>query len=182
MTYRFDTIQVHGGHIPDSSSLARTVPIYQSTSFVFRETSHAASLFALETEGNIYSRIGNPTVGVLEQRVTLLESGLGAVATASGSSAILYAIINIAKAGDEIISSRYLYGGTYHLFKSVLKDMGIYVHLVDIHNLQGIESAITDKTRAIFTETIGNPTNTVADIKALSDHHWGQVLNCELTG
>ncbi len=169
MAYRFDTIQVHGGHTPDSASLARAVPIYQSTSFVFKDTSHAASLFALETEGNIYSRIANPTVDVLEKRVALLEGGVASVATASGSSAILYAIINIAKAGDEIISSRYLYGGTYHLFKGILQDMGIHVQLVDIHNIQGIRSAITDNTRAIFTETIGNPTNTVADIKALSE-------------
>ncbi len=169
MGYKFDTLQVHGGHTPDSSSHARAVPIYQSTSFLFDSTDHAASLFDLNESGNIYTRIGNPTTEVLEKRVTLLEGGVGSVATASGTAAVLYSIFNIASCGDEIISSKALYGGTVHLFESILKDMGITVHLVDINDIGEIQRHLSPKTRAIFTETLGNPMNTVADLEAISE-------------
>jgi O-acetylhomoserine (thiol)-lyase len=168
MAYKFDTIQVHGGHSPDSSSHARAVPIYQSTSFVFTDSQHAASLFSLDESGNIYTRIGNPTTQVLEERVTLLEGGAGSVAVASGTSAVLYSILNIASSGDEIISSKALYGGTVHLFESILKDMGITVHFVNINDKKDIENLINERTRAIFTETVGNPMNTVADLELIS--------------
>ena len=168
MGHKFDTIQVHGGHSPDSASLARAVPIYQSTSFSFTDTDHAAALFDYSESGNIYTRIGNPTTEVLEKRVSLLEGGVGSVATASGTAAVLYSVFNIAQAGDEIISSKALYGGTVHLFESILKDMGVRVHFVDINNPQEIQQAITDKTKAVFTETVGNPMNTVADLEMIA--------------
>jgi len=169
MNYRFDTIQVHGGHTPDRETLARAVPIYQSSSFVFENSEHAAELFALNQAGNIYTRIGNPTTAVLEERVAQLEGGVGAVATASGTAAILYAIMNLTKAGDEIVSSKYLYGGTAHLFEGILRDYGITVHLIDIRDHAAVKACINARTRAVFTETIGNPTNVVADIAALAE-------------
>lgn len=168
MGHKFDTIQVHGGHSPDSASLARAVPIYQSTSFSFTDTDHAAALFDLSQSGNIYTRIGNPTTEVLEKRVTLLEGGVGSVATASGTAAVLYSVFNIAQAGDEIISSKALYGGTVHLFESILKDMGIRVRFVDINDSEEIERTITNKTKAVFTEAVGNPMNTVADLEMIA--------------
>jgi len=169
MKYKFDTIQVHGGHTPDRETLARAVPIYQSSSFVFENSEHAAELFALNQAGNIYTRIGNPTTAVLEERVAQLEGGVGAVATASGTAAILYAIMNLTKAGDEIVSSKYLYGGTAHLFEGILRDYGITVHLIDIRDHSAVKACINERTRAVFTETIGNPTNVVADIAALAE-------------
>ncbi|MBN2297225.1 MAG: O-acetylhomoserine aminocarboxypropyltransferase/cysteine synthase [Deltaproteobacteria bacterium] len=169
MGYKFDTLQVHGGHTPDRASLSRAVPIYQSTSFVFEDSGHAASLFDLSRKGNIYTRISNPTTAVLEDRVTLLEDGVGSVATASGTAAILYSIFNIAGAGDEIISSRALYGGTTHLFESTIKNMGIRVNFVNINDPNEIKDLITDRTKAIFTETVGNPMNTVADLAMIAE-------------
>ncbi len=166
---KFDTIQLHGGHTPDDSSLSRAVPIYQTTSYNFRSSEHAADLFALNDAGNIYTRIGNPTTGVLEERIALLEGGIAAVATASGTSAILYAVMNLAKVGDEIISSKAIYGGTHHLFESILKDFGITVHLVDINDAAAVKACINDNTRAVFTETIGNPVNQVADLEAIAE-------------
>ena len=146
--YRFDTLQVHGGHTPDRETGARAVPIYQSSSFVFENAEHAAGLFALEQSGNIYTRLGNPTTAVLEERVALLEGGIGAVATASGTAAILYAIMNLAKSGDEIVASKYLYGGTTHLFEGILGDYGITVHLVDIRDHAAVEAAINGRVVA----------------------------------
>ncbi len=169
MPLKFDTIQVHGGHQPDRETYARAVPIYQSSSFVFENAEHAAELFALNQAGNIYTRIGNPTTAVLEERVALLEGGVGAVATASGTAAILYAIMNLTKVGDEIVASKFLYGGTTHLFDGIFKDFGVTVHLVDIRDPNAVAAAINGRTRAVFTETIGNPTNVVADIAALAD-------------
>jgi len=169
MTLKFDTIQVHGGHTPDSASRARAVPIYQSTSFTFRDVDHAAALFAGEESGSIYSRIGNPTASVLEERISLLEGGVGSVAVASGSAAVLYSILTITKSGDEIVSSRALYGGTTHLFQSTLRDLGITVRFVDINDIDQLRDALSERTRAVFIESIGNPMNTVADMEAVSD-------------
>lgn len=169
MGYKFDTLQVHGGHMPDAASLSRAVPIYQSTSFVFEDSAHAASLFDLSRKGNVYTRIGNPTTEVLENRVTLLEGGVGSVATASGTAAILYSIFNIAGAGDEIISSRALYGGTTHLFESTIRNMGIQVNFVNINDPREIKGCITKRTKAIYTETVGNPMNAVADLEMIAE-------------
>lgn len=168
MPFRFDTIQIHGGHTPDEASRARAVPIYQSTSFTFRDAEHAGALFAGEESGDIYSRISNPTTQVLENRVSLLEGGVGSVALASGSAAVLSAILTIAQCGDEIISSRALYGGTTHLFQSTMKGFGIAVRFVDINDTGQLEGALNEKTRAVFTETIGNPMNTVADLEMIA--------------
>jgi len=165
----FDTLQVHGGQTLDCEARSCAVPIYQSASFGFRDAGHAARLFTGQEAGHIYSRMSNPTTDVLEKRVTLLEGGVGSVATASGTAAIFYAIFTIARTGDEFISSKALYGGTIHLFENVFRDMGITVHLVDINDRSEIEARMGKKTRALFTETIGNPMNTVADLRMLSD-------------
>lgn len=165
----FDTIQVHGGHTPDSSSKSRAVPIYQTSSYVFDSPEHAANLFGLTEAGNIYSRLTNPTTAVLEERVAALEGGIGAVATASGMAAITYAITNIAKVGDEIVAAATLYGGTYTLFTHTFKNFGIKVNLVNPDDVANFEAAITDKTKAVYIETIGNPGINIVDIQAIAD-------------
>lgn len=165
----FDTLQVHAGQEPDPTTGSRAVPIYQTTSYVFRDSEHAANLFALKEFGNIYTRIMNPTQDVFEQRVAALEGGVGALAVASGSAAITYSILNIAGAGDEIVSSSSLYGGTYNLFSTTLPKLGIKVIFVDSSNPENFRKAITSKTRAIFAETIGNPRIDILDIKAVAD-------------
>ncbi len=168
-SYHFNTLQLHAGHTPDPVTHSRAVPIYQTTSYTFDDADHAADLFALKTPGNIYTRIMNPTTDVLEQRLTALEGGVGALVTASGMAAIFYAILNIAKAGDEIIAANTLYGGTYTLFAERLPSQyGIQTHLVDIDDLAGIEASINEKTKALYFETIGNPNINVADIEALA--------------
>lgn len=164
----FETISLHGGQNPDSATNARAVPIYQTSSFVFNDTEHAANLFSLKEPGNIYSRIMNPTQDVFEQRLSLLEGGIGALATASGQAAIMYAILNIAQAGDEIIASGSLYGGTYTLFAYTLAKLGIKFHFVDVHKPEEFRSKITDRTKAFYTETIGNPQINVADLAEIS--------------
>lgn len=164
----FETISLHGGQSPDSATNSRTVPIYQTSSFVFNDTDHAANLFALKESGNIYTRIMNPTQDVFEQRITLLEGGVGALATASGQAAITYAILNIAQAGDEIVASSSLYGGTYTLFAYTFAKLGIKVHFVDVDKPEEFRSKITDRTKALYTETIGNPQINVADLKAIA--------------
>jgi len=165
----FDTIQVHGGHIPDSSSKSRAVPIYQTSSYIFDSPEHAANLFDLKESGNIYTRLTNPTTAVLEERVAALEGGIGAVATASGMAAITYAITNIAGAGDEIVAAATLYGGTYTLFTHTFKNFGIKVNLVNPDDITNFEAAITDKTKAVYIETIGNPGINIVDIQAVAD-------------
>jgi O-acetylhomoserine (thiol)-lyase len=144
------------------------VPIYQTTSYVFRDTAHAADLFALKEPGNIYTRIMNPTTDVFEQRMAALEGGVGALAVASGSAAIHYAILNLAQAGDEIVSSSALYGGTFNLFKHTFPKMGINTRFVDADNPENYRGAITSRTRALYVETIGNPGCNVADIEAIA--------------
>ena len=165
---KFDTIQVHGGYEPSGPDRPRAVPICQSTSFSFRSAEHAAGLFAGSEAGHIYSRMSNPTMEVLENRISLLEGGVGTVAFASGSAAILASVLNLARSGDEVISSKALYGGTTHLFTSTLRDLGITVRLVDINDFSRLEEAFSERTRAVFTETIGNPMNTVADLKEIA--------------
>lgn len=164
----FNTIALHGGQEPDKATNARALPIYQTASYMFDSSEHAASVFELKEEGNIYTRIGNPTTDVLEKRVAMLDGGVGALATSSGTSAILYAILNIAKAGDEIVSSTALYGGTYNLFSCTLKKFGITTIFVNSSNPQDYEKAITEKTKLIYAETVGNPKLDVLDIENLA--------------
>lgn len=164
----FDTLQVHAGQIPDPVTGARAVPIYQTTSYVFKDTDHAAKLFALEEEGNIYTRMMNPTTDVFEKRMAALESGVGALAVASGSAAIMYAILNIASAGDEIVSASTLYGGTYNLFSATFSKLGIKAIFVNPDDPDNFRKAITDKTKALFIETIGNPGINLVDIEAVA--------------
>ena len=164
----FDTIALHGGQKPDPATGARAVPIYQTTSFVFKDTTHAANLFALKEFGNIYTRIMNPTWDVLEQRVAALEGGVAGLATASGQAAATLAVLNIAKAGEQIVSSESLYGGTYTLFHHTLAKMGIDAAFVDPSDPQNFKRAITPKTRLVYAETLGNPKNDMLDIEAVA--------------
>lgn len=160
-----DTILIHGGQVPDPVTGSRAVPIHQTTSYVFKDTDHARNLFALAETGNIYTRIMNPTTDALEQRVALLEDGSAAVAVSSGMAAITYAILNVASAGDEIVADSNLYGGTYNLFVHTLPRLGINVKIVDGTDPEAFRAAITDKTKAIFGETITNPSLNVFDVE-----------------
>ncbi|GMK45921.1 O-acetylhomoserine aminocarboxypropyltransferase [Paenibacillus glycanilyticus] len=166
--YGLETLAVHAGQQIDPTTLSRAVPIYQTTSYGFRDTEHAANLFALKEFGNIYTRVMNPTTDVFEQRIAALEGGAGALGVASGQAAITTAILNIAGAGDEIVSSASLYGGTYNLFAHTLAKLGIKVIFVDSSNPENFRSAITDKTKAIYGETIGNPKGDILDIEAVA--------------
>jgi O-acetylhomoserine (thiol)-lyase len=166
--YRFETLALHAGQEVDPSTTARAVPIYQSTSYVFHDTDHAANLFALSEMGNIYTRIMNPTTDVFEKRIAALEKGVGALATASGQAAETLAILNIAGAGDEIVSSAGLYGGTYNLFHYTLPKIGIEVKFAEGNNPAAYRDYITDKTKAIYAETVGNPNLNTLDIEGLA--------------
>ncbi|MRX73092.1 aminotransferase class V-fold PLP-dependent enzyme [Bacillus lacus] len=168
-TYDIETVLLHGGQSPDPTTGSRAVPIYQTSSYVFHNTEHAQSLFSLDEPGNIYSRIGNPTVDVLEKRLALLEDGVAAVATSSGMAAIALAIMNIAQAGDEIVASASLYGGTYNLFAITLPKYGISVKFVDSKNPEDYRKAIGPKTKAVFAEIIGNPSLHVLDIEGVAE-------------
>ncbi len=181
--WSLETIAVHGGQEIDSATQARAVPIYQTTSYGFKDTDHAANLFSLSEFGNIYTRIMNPTQDVFEKRMAELEGGAAALATASGSSAIHLAILNICENGDEIVASSALYGGTYNLFVHTLKKMGIKVHLVEGTNPEAFEEAITPKTKLIFGEMIGNPNGDVFDIEAIANvaHKHGIPLMVDAT-
>lgn len=165
---KIETLALHGGQEPDSATGSRAVPIYQTTSYQFKDTDHAASLFGLAEFGNIYTRLMNPTTDVLEKRIALLEGGAGALAVASGQSAITLALLNIAQAGDEIISADNLYGGTYTLFHYTFPRLGIKVNFVKSNDLAALEAAITPKTKAIYAEAIGNPKLDVADLEAIA--------------
>ncbi|MEH7384627.1 PLP-dependent aspartate aminotransferase family protein [Bacillus sp. JJ1521] len=167
-SYDLETILLHGGQSPDPTTGSRAVPIYQTSSYVFHNSEHARSLFALDEPGNIYSRIGNPTVDVLEKRIALLEDGVAAVATSSGMAAIALAIMNIAEAGDEIVAATNLYGGTYNLFSTTLPKYGIKVHFVDSKDPENFRKAITPNTKAVFAEIIGNPSLQVLDVEAVA--------------
>ncbi|MBN1689034.1 MAG: homocysteine synthase [Candidatus Omnitrophica bacterium] len=163
-----ETLALHGGQEADPTTGSRAVPIYQTTSYQFKDSRHAANLFALKEFGNIYTRLMNPTTDVLEKRVAALEGAVGALAVASGQSAATLSLLNIAKAGDEIVSADNLYGGTYTLFRYTFKRMGIDVKFVSSSDLKGFEKAITPKTKAVYAETIGNPKLNVTDLEALS--------------
>lgn len=165
---RFDTVAIHGGHNGDPATKARAVPIYQTTSYKFDNADHAARLFALEEFGNIYTRINNPTTDVFEQRVAQLEGGVAALGVASGQAAAVYAILNLARAGDHIVSSGSLYGGTYNAFEYTLPKFGVEVSFVDFGDLANIRAAIKPNTKAIFAETIGNPKIDVLDIAGVA--------------
>tara|TARA_B100000927_G_scaffold63899_2_gene50218 strand:- start:3163 stop:4515 length:1353 start_codon:yes stop_codon:yes gene_type:complete len=166
---KIETLCLHGGHTPDPTTKARAVPLYRSSSFVFDSTEHAANLFALKELGNIYTRLMNPTTDVLEKRVALLEGAheMGGLGLASGTSAVFYSIINLAKAGDNIISARNLYGGTYTQFNDILPALGIEVKFVDSQDPQAFAEAIDENTRALFCETVSNPALEVTDLKAV---------------
>jgi O-acetylhomoserine (thiol)-lyase len=166
--YGFETLALHAGQEVDPTTTARAVPIYQSTSYVFNDTDHAANLFALSEMGNIYTRIMNPTTDVFEKRVAALEKGVGALATASGQAAETLAILNIAGAGDEIVSAAQLYGGTYNLFHYTLPKIGIEVKYVEGNDPEAYRDAITDRTKAVFAETVGNPSLNTLDIEGLA--------------
>lgn len=167
-TMKFETLALHAGQVIDQDTLSRAVPLYRTSAYMFKSTEHAANLFALKELGNIYTRIGNPTQSVLEQRVAELEGGATALALASGTSAIFYTIINLCTQGDEIVAANNLYGGTYTQFDSILPQFGITVKFVDPDDPQSFQRAITGRTRGIFCETMGNPTLSVVDFKAIA--------------
>tara|TARA_B100001093_G_scaffold98757_1_gene90792 strand:- start:39588 stop:40940 length:1353 start_codon:yes stop_codon:yes gene_type:complete len=171
LNMKIETLCLHGGHTPDPTTKARAVPLYRSSSFVFDSTEHAANLFALKELGNIYTRLMNPTTDVLEKRVALLEGAheMGGLGLASGTSAVFYSIINLAKAGDNIVSARNLYGGTYTQFNEILPALGIEVKFVDSQDPQAFAEAIDENTRALFCETVSNPALEVTDLKAVGD-------------
>lgn len=165
---KFETLALHAGQTIDNDTLSRGVPVYRTAAYMFKNTEHAANLFALRELGNIYTRIGNPTQDVLEQRMAQLEGGAASLALASGTSAIFYTIINICRQGDEIVSANNLYGGTYIQFASILPQLGIKVKMVDPGDPENFTAAITDKTRAIYCETLGNPSLNMTDLDALA--------------
>lgn len=167
-SYNIETLAVHGGQTPDPTTGSRAVPIYQTTAYVFHDTDHAQQLFALDEPGNIYTRIGNPTTDVFEKRIALMEGGVGAVAFASGHAAMVATILNICHAGDEVVTSSSLYGGTYNLFATTLPKYGITAKFVDPADPENFRKAITPRTRAIFGETVGNPRLDVFDIEAVA--------------
>ena len=167
--FGFSTLQVHGGQKPDSATESRAVPIYQTTSYCFESVEHGADLFALKTDGHIYSRISNPTVAVFEERMALLEGGVGAVAFASGMGAINAAILNILQAGDEIVAAPTIYGGTFNLLANMLPKLGIKTHFVNPDDPESFRRAINDKTRLVYAETIGNPGINLIDIEKIAD-------------
>ncbi|MCX7715560.1 MAG: O-acetylhomoserine aminocarboxypropyltransferase/cysteine synthase, partial [Clostridia bacterium] len=169
-TYHFETLQVHAGQEqPDPATDARAVPIYQTSSYVFANSAQAAGRFGLTETGNIYSRIMNPTSDVFEKRISALEGGIGALALSSGAAAVTYAIQNIARAGDHIVSANTLYGGTYNLFEHTFKDFGIDVTFVDPDQPGSFENAIRPNTKAIFFETLGNPNSSLIDIRTVAE-------------
>jgi len=168
-TYQFNTLAIHGGQAVDPATNARAVPIYQTTSYNFTDADHAARLFALQEFGNIYSRIMNPTQDVLEKRLAALEGGVAALALSSGQAAETLTVLTLANSGDEIVSTTSLYGGTYNLFHYTLPKLGITVRFVDAEDEAGLRAAINDKTKAVYTETVGNPKLDIVDIEKLAN-------------
>ena len=168
--FKFETLQLHvGQEAPDPVTDARAVPIYQTSSYVFRNCDHAAARFGLVDAGNIYGRLTNPTQDVFEQRIAALEGGVAALAVASGAAAITYTFENLAQNGGHIVSAKNIYGGTYNLLAHTLPQYGIQTTFVDIFNEEEAEAAIQDNTKAIFIETLGNPNSDVVDIEAIAD-------------
>jgi O-acetylhomoserine (thiol)-lyase len=184
-TYKFETLCLHAGQQPDPATTARGVPVHRTSSYVFKSSKHAADLFALKEMGNIYTRMMNPTQDVLEQRIAALEGGAASLALSSGTSAVYYTIINICEAGDEIVSASNLYGGTYTMFDCILPQFGIRTNFADATAPESIERAITEKTRAVFVETIGNPVLDFTDIGAIADiahrHHLPLIVDATFT-
>jgi len=168
-TYKYETLQLHAGQEPDATTNARAVPIYQTTSYTFNDSEHAANLFGLKEFGNIYTRIMNPTTDVFEKRIAALEGGVAALATASGQAAEHLAVTTLAEAGDNIVSTSFLYGGTYNLFKVTLPRIGINVKFVDGDKPEDFEKLIDDKTKAIYIESIGNPKLNIPDFEKIAD-------------
>jgi O-acetylhomoserine (thiol)-lyase len=166
---KFETLALHAGQTIDHDTLSRGVPIYRTSSYLFKSCEHAANLFALKELGNIYTRLGNPTQDILEQRVAQLEGGAAALALASGTSAVFYSIINVCASGDEVVASSNLYGGTFSQFDSILPQMGIKVRMVEPSDPANFAAAITDRTRAVYCETLGNPSLNMIDLKAVAD-------------
>ncbi|MBO4794778.1 MAG: O-acetylhomoserine aminocarboxypropyltransferase/cysteine synthase, partial [Clostridia bacterium] len=168
--YKFETVQIHAGQeTPDPATDARAVPIYATTSYVFKDSAQAAGRFALTESGNIYTRLMNPTSDVFEKRMAALEGGAGALAVASGSAAITYAVQNIASAGDHIVSSVNLYGGTHNLFSNTLVEQGLTTTFVDPSDPENFEKAILPNTKLLYAETLGNPNSNVIDLKAIAE-------------
>lgn len=167
--YRFDTLALHGGQQADPTTGAMAAPIYQTAAYVFKNSEHAANLFALQETGNIYTRIMNPTQSVLEERIAALEGGVGALALASGQAAVTTALLNIAQAGDEIVAANSLYGGTYTLFAYTFAKMGIKVNFVDPQDPENFRRAINEKTKLVYAELLGNPKLDVLDIQAVAN-------------
>ncbi len=167
--YKQETKTLHSGQVPDPTTLSRAVPIYRTSSYVFKSTEHAANLFGLKELGNIYTRLMNPTTDVLEKRLADLEGGVGGLAVSSGTTAIFYSIINLARVGDEILSSKQLYGGTFTQFNNILPDLGIKVNFTEDDEPDSWGKKITDKTKALYSETITNPTLDVPDFEAISE-------------
>lgn len=163
----FDTLALHAGQVADPTTLSRAVPIYQTSSYVFKSSEHAANLFGLKEFGNIYTRLMNPTTDVLEKRLAELDGGVGGLAVASGQAAITYAVLNITQAGQNIVSTSYLYGGTYNLFHYTLPKLGIEVRFVNSSDPDNVRRAIDDKTRLVYTESVGNPKNNVDDFEEI---------------
>lgn len=183
--YRFETLCLHHGQQPDPDTRARAVPVHRTSSYVFKDTAHAADLFALQEKGNIYSRIMNPTNAVLEERLSALEGGRAALALASGTTAVHYTIINLCTPGDEVVSSVKLYGGTHTLFDALLPQFGITTRFVDPGKAANFEAAITDRTRALYLESIGNPSLEIPDIEAVAaiarKHHLPLIVDATFT-
>jgi O-acetylhomoserine (thiol)-lyase len=183
--HRFETLALHAGHTVDQETLSRAVPVYRTSSYLFKNSQHAADLFGLKEMGNIYTRIMNPTQDVLEKRVAALEGGAAALALASGTSAIFYSIINICEAGDEVVAANNLYGGTFTQFVAILPQLGIKVRLVDPKDPANFSQAITENTKAIFCETIGNPRLEMTDIEAVAavahHHHLPLIVDSTFT-
>jgi O-acetylhomoserine (thiol)-lyase len=183
--FKFETLCLHAGQQPDPVTTARGVPLHRTSSYVFKSSKHAADLFALKEMGNIYTRIMNPTQDVLEQRIAALEGGAAALALSSGTSAVYYTIINICQAGDEIVSASNLYGGTYTMFDCILPQFGIHTHFADSTDPERFDRAITEKTRAVYIETIGNPALDFTDISAIAEiaqrHHLPLIVDATFT-
>lgn len=185
MDYKIETLAVHAGQIPDSSTLSRAVPVYRTTAYNFKSSKHAADLFALKESGNIYSRIMNPTNDIFEKRLCALEGGAGALALSSGTAAIAFSILNILKAGDELVSARNLYGGTYTLFDAILPQYSITARFTDVNDFSAVEKSINEHTRALYIEAVGNPSLDVADIegyaKIAHSHHIPLIVDSTFT-
>lgn len=167
--FSFETLQLHAGQTPDAETKSRAVPIYQTTSYVFDDVQEGEDLFALRKPGNIYTRIGNPTVAVFEERIAALEKGVGALATASGMAAITYAVLGLAHAGDHVVAATTLYGGTFNLLKETLPRYGVTTTFVNIENLDEVEAAIQDNTKLVLIETLGNPLINIPDIEKVAE-------------